>query len=86
MLFNPGFYISCDKSFRSGEGTYHRDLFPVFRGTEEHQRALPAPAASQVILVKIINIPLWNILGQPALCPNSTKREGLISSASLKMR
>lgn len=78
--------IRLSQSFRSGEGSYHRDLFPVVRGTEEHQRALPVPAVSQVILVKIINIPLWNILGQPALCPNSTKREGLISSASLKMR
>lgn len=37
--------------FRSGEGNYHSDSFPAFRGTEESQRALPNPAATQVILV-----------------------------------
>lgn len=40
-LFDAGFYNSCDKVVSqswSGEGTYHEDLFPDFRRTEESQR------------------------------------------------
>lgn len=43
--------ISCLSSLRRKEGTSHEDLFPAFEETEASQRDLPAPAASQVILI-----------------------------------
>lgn len=76
-LFHSRLYNSCDEVvsqfFQSGEGTYHGDLFPDFRGTEESHRAPPAAAAPQVILFEIINI---SIMGRPGLGPNIALPEG----------
>lgn len=47
-------FINCDKavsqSFRGREGTSHGDLFPIFKGTEESHRALPALTVPVIVV------------------------------------
>lgn len=76
-LLGPEFSISSHRMslyLLVQGGTFHiGDLFPDFRGTEESPRAPPAPAAPQVTLFEIINIP---IMGRPGLGPNIALPEG----------